>query len=49
MRALRMSDDPADAREIPEVVRRFNEARELANQKEAQENRYRLVDVTPRQ
>ena len=46
MRALRMSDDPADASEIPDVVRRFTEARELANQKEAQENRYRLLGVT---
>jgi tetratricopeptide (TPR) repeat protein len=46
MRALRMSGDAADAREIPDVVRRFNEARELANQKEARENRYRLVDAS---
>ena len=45
MRALKMSDDPDAAKEIPEVLRRFNEARDLARQKEAQESRYRLLEV----
>ena len=45
MRALKMSDDSDAAKEIPEVLRRFNEARDLARQKEAQESRYRLLEV----
>jgi tetratricopeptide (TPR) repeat protein len=45
MRALKMSDDPDSAKEIPDVVRRFNEARELATKKEAQESRYRLLEA----
>jgi tetratricopeptide (TPR) repeat protein len=44
MRALKMSDDPTAAKEVPEVLRRFNEAREMATRKEAQESRYRLVE-----
>jgi tetratricopeptide (TPR) repeat protein len=44
MRALKLSGDPEAAKEIPDVVRRFNEARELASQKEAQEGRYQLVE-----
>ena len=47
MRALKASGDPKDAQEIPDVVRRFNEARELENKREAQENRYRLVEAAP--
>jgi hypothetical protein len=48
MRALKASGDPGDAKQIPEVVQKFNEARELAARKEAQENRYRLVeDLAP--
>ncbi len=45
MRALKASGDPADAAQIPEIVKRFNEARELAVQKEAKESRYRLVET----
>jgi tetratricopeptide (TPR) repeat protein len=49
MRALKMSDDPEAAKELPGVLRRFNEARELASRKEAQEGRYRLLeDSAPR-
>jgi hypothetical protein len=44
MRALKMSGDPEAAKEIPDVLRKFNEARELASQKEAQEGRYQLVE-----
>lgn len=47
MRALKMSDDPEAAQELPDVVRRFNEARALAARQEAQENRYRLVEDRP--
>jgi tetratricopeptide (TPR) repeat protein len=45
MRALKMSNDPDNAKELPDVVRRFSEAREMARQKEAQESRYRLVEA----
>jgi hypothetical protein len=44
MRALKMSGDLEAARELPDVLRRFKEARELAARKEAQESRYRLVE-----
>jgi tetratricopeptide (TPR) repeat protein len=44
MRALKMSGDPEAAKELPDVLRRFNEARELASRKEAQEGRYRLLE-----
>jgi tetratricopeptide (TPR) repeat protein len=44
LRALKLSDDPKDADQIPEVLRRFDEARKLASQQEAQENRYKLVE-----
>jgi tetratricopeptide (TPR) repeat protein len=44
MRALKASSDPEDAKQIPEVVRKFNEARALAGKKEAQDSRYRLVE-----
>jgi tetratricopeptide (TPR) repeat protein len=44
MRALKLSDDPKDAGQIPEILRRFEEARKLASQQEAQENRYKLVE-----
>jgi tetratricopeptide (TPR) repeat protein len=47
MRALKMSDDPDAAKELPDVLRRFNEARELARKQEVQESRYRLVEVAP--
>jgi predicted Zn-dependent protease len=43
-RALKLSGDPGDAKQAPEVVRRFNEARQLAAQKEALENRYKLIE-----
>jgi len=44
MRALKMSGDPEAAKELPEVIRRFNEARALAARQEAQESSYRLVE-----
>lgn len=44
MRALKMSDDPEAAKELPDVLRRFNEARALAARQEAQESSYRLVE-----
>jgi tetratricopeptide (TPR) repeat protein len=44
MRALKLSADPEAAKELPDVLRRFNEARAMAARKEAQENRYRLVE-----
>lgn len=44
MRALKMSGDPKDAEQVPELMRRFNEARRLASQQQTQENRYKLVE-----
>jgi tetratricopeptide (TPR) repeat protein len=44
MRALKLSGDPRDAGQIPDLLRRFDEARRLASQQEAQENRYKLVE-----
>lgn len=44
MRALKMSGDPEAAKELPDVIRRFNEARALAARQEAQESSYRLVE-----
>ena len=44
MRALKLSNDPDAAKELPEVVRRFNDARSLAARQEAQESSYRLVE-----
>jgi tetratricopeptide (TPR) repeat protein len=43
IRAMKESADPADAEQIPGLMKRFREARETARQKEAQENRYRLL------
>jgi tetratricopeptide (TPR) repeat protein len=44
IRALKMSDDPNAAKELPDIVQKFNEARELSRKQETQENRYRLVE-----
>jgi predicted Zn-dependent protease len=44
MRALKTTGDPDSAKEIPELLRRFNEARQLASKQEAQQSRYKLVD-----
>ena len=44
MRALKNTGDPEDAKQIPELLRKFNEARQVASKKEAQENRYKLVE-----
>lgn len=44
MRALKLSGDPQDTGQIPDLLRRFDEARRLARQQEAQENRYKLVE-----
>jgi predicted Zn-dependent protease len=44
MRALRMTGDDESAKEIPDLLRRFNEARQLASQQDAQANRYKLVE-----
>jgi tetratricopeptide (TPR) repeat protein len=46
MRALKNTGNPEDAKQIPEVLRKFNEARQIASQREAQENRYKLVEET---
>jgi tetratricopeptide (TPR) repeat protein len=45
MRALKISGDPKDAEQIPDLLRRFNEARKLASDQEALENRYKLVEA----
>jgi tetratricopeptide (TPR) repeat protein len=47
MRALKISDDPEGAKEIPDLLRRFDEARKLASRQEALENRYKLVEASP--
>jgi hypothetical protein len=44
MRALKNTGDPEDAKQIPELLRKFNEARQNASKQEAQENRYKLVE-----
>ena len=44
MRALKSTGNPEDAKQIPELLRKFNEARQLAGKQAAQENRYRLVE-----
>lgn len=44
MRALKNTGNPEDAKQIPELLRRFNEARQSATKQEAQQNRYRLVE-----
>jgi tetratricopeptide (TPR) repeat protein len=44
MRALKINGDPESAGEIADLLRRFNDARQLASQQDAQENRYRLVE-----
>jgi tetratricopeptide (TPR) repeat protein len=41
MRALKISGDAGDAKQIPDLLRRFEEARRLANQQEALQNRYK--------
>jgi hypothetical protein len=46
-RALKLTDDPDAAKELPEVMRKFNEARELARKQEEQDSRYRLVEASP--
>jgi tetratricopeptide (TPR) repeat protein len=46
MRALKNTGNPEDAKQIPELLRRFNEARQMASKQEAQENRYKLVEET---
>jgi tetratricopeptide (TPR) repeat protein len=48
MRALKNTGDPKDAKQIPELLRKFNEARQIASKREAQENRYKLVEETAR-
>ncbi len=45
MRALKISGNPEDAKQIPDLLRRFNEARKLASQQDALENRYKLVEA----
>ncbi len=45
MRALKISGSPEDAKQIPDLLRRFNEARKLAGQQDALENRYKLVEA----
>jgi hypothetical protein len=47
MRALKASGDPEDAKQIPGVIEKFNEARRLATEKEERESRYRLVEGNP--
>jgi tetratricopeptide (TPR) repeat protein len=44
MRALKSTGNPEDAKQIPELLRKFNEARQLASKQAAQENRYKLVE-----
>ena len=44
MRALKNTGDAEDAKQIPELLRKFNEARQIVSKQEAQENRYKLVD-----
>ena len=44
MRALKNTGDPEGAKQIPELLRKFNEARQMASKQEAQENRYKLVE-----
>jgi tetratricopeptide (TPR) repeat protein len=46
MRALKNTGDPEDAKQIPDILRKFNEARQMASKQEAQENRYKLVEET---
>jgi hypothetical protein len=45
IRALKSTGDESDAELIPDLMRRFNEARQLASQQDAQENRYKLVEI----
>jgi tetratricopeptide (TPR) repeat protein len=45
IRALKSSDEPDAGKELPDTLRRFSEARELARKQEAQESRYRLVEA----
>jgi hypothetical protein len=45
MRALKISGDPEDAKQIPDLLRRFDDARKLASRQEALENRYKLVEA----
>lgn len=47
MRALKNTGNPEDAKQIPELLRQFNEARQVASKQEARENRYRLVEEVP--
>jgi tetratricopeptide (TPR) repeat protein len=44
MRALKTTGNPEDAKQIPDLLRRFNQARQLAGKQAAQENRYKLVE-----
>ncbi len=46
IRALKLSDDPEAAKQVPDLLRRFNEARQLASRQDAQQNRYKLVEKT---
>jgi Tetratricopeptide repeat len=46
MRALKNTGNPEDAKQIPELLRKFNEARQIASKQEARENRYKLVEET---
>lgn len=46
IRALKLSDDPEAAKQVPDLLRRFNEARQQAGREDAQQNRYKLVEAT---
>lgn len=46
IRAIKISGDPEAAKQVPDLLRRFNEARQLAGRQDAQANRYKLVEKT---
>jgi len=48
MRALRKSNKPGDAEQIPALLARFNEVRQKLDQKEGEEGRYKLVEGAAR-
>jgi tetratricopeptide (TPR) repeat protein len=47
IRALKNTGKPEDAEEIPGLLKRFNQARQVANQREARENRFKIIEAAP--
>ncbi len=47
VRAMQRSNREADKRQVPALLKRFNEVRQQLRQREAEEGRYKLVEASP--